>query len=187
MRFFPFLLVLLTVLTLAAPAPLCAQESAGLRPGDRVRVEASQQSGTFLVTVLADEELVLEDTDGREVRVPHASLSRLLVDRGPRSRGSGALRGLAIGGGAGVLAGAVIGFADGDDDCPSDSWCLFQMTAGEKASIGAVVFGLVGGVVGATLGAGNPGHRWEALRLPLTMNGGAGAAGGFRLGVSLSV
>lgn len=187
MRFSPLPLGLWALLGLAAPALLCAQDRAALQPGDRVRVEAPPQRGTYLVTALADGELVLEGADGREVRIPHARLSRLDVDRGPRSRGSGALKGLAIGGGAGIIAGAVVGYASGDDECDPGSWCIMTMTAGQKAGVGAVVLGSVGGAVGAAFGAVSPGRRWEGLRLPLTLDGGAGPVGGFRLGVSLTL
>lgn len=187
MRFSPLLLGLLPLLDLAAPAPLCAQDGGVLRPGDRVRVEAPTQSGIYRVTALADEVLVLEASDGHEVRIPYAGLSRLLVDRGPGSRRSSAMKGFAIGGLAGVVGGGVSGFASGDDECRPSSWCLFVWSAEEKAVMGAVIAGSLGALVGAAIGGVSPGRRWESLRLPLTVHGGTGAMGGFRFGFSLSL
>ena len=53
--------------------------------------------------------------------------------------------GLLIGAGTGL----VIGFASGDDP---PGW--YSMTAGEKASVGALILGMVGGILGGLTGLG---------------------------------
>jgi hypothetical protein len=62
-------------------------------------------------------------------------------------------RGIGLGMLAGVLVGATIGYASGSDQCPPDSFCLFQLTAGDKALFGAMAFGLTGAVLGGLSGA----------------------------------
>jgi hypothetical protein len=64
-------------------------------------------------------------------------------------RGAGALEGLGLGLLGGALTGAIIGFADGDD--PPESFLSF--TAEEKAVIGGVLLGGVGGLLGLPIGA----------------------------------
>jgi len=69
------------------------------------------------------------------------------------SHGRGAVEGLGIGGGVGVLTGAVIGLASGDDACEPGQDCVFAFSAGEKAVLGGVVLGAIGGGLGLIVGA----------------------------------
>lgn len=69
------------------------------------------------------------------------------------SHGRGALEGLALGAASGIAAGVAIGLASGDDHCNSDSFCILQFSAGDKALIGAAVLGSIGLGLGAALGA----------------------------------
>ncbi len=72
------------------------------------------------------------------------------VGQGPRSgwcrRWNPCLRGGAIGLLVGAGVGAVIGLASADE--PSGTFCLWACTASEKAAMGAVIFGVVGAVIG---------------------------------------
>jgi hypothetical protein len=70
-------------------------------------------------------------------------------------RDKGMLEGLGIGLLTGALTGAAMGFADGDDP---PGW--FSITAGEKAAIGGLVLGGVGGLSGTFVGTVS-GHREE--------------------------
>ncbi len=58
-----------------------------------------------------------------------------------------------LGAGIGFVTGAAIGYAEGDDRCNPGSWCLFELTAGQKglfvAMLGAPVGAMVGGVLGS--------------------------------------
>jgi hypothetical protein len=64
----------------------------------------------------------------------------------------GAVEGLGLGALIGGGAGAILGFADGDDECDNDH-CWFQMSAEGKAVLFGFVFGVLGGGVGLVVGA----------------------------------
>jgi hypothetical protein len=69
-------------------------------------------------------------------------------------RGQGALEGLGIGLLAGVTFGVVAGLAAGDDPpCAPENFCIFRLSAGDKAAISGVVAGLTGALSGALIGA----------------------------------
>jgi len=73
-----------------------------------------------------------------------------------KNSGRGAWEGFGIGLLAGAVTGAVIGFASGDD--PEQGLeilplSLFQITAEQKAAIGAILGGGIGGLVGLPIGA----------------------------------
>jgi hypothetical protein len=65
-----------------------------------------------------------------------------------RKRWKGAWQGLKIGALSGALSGAFMGLASGDDP---PGW--FSMKASEKALVGGLGFGVLGGLVGLPLGA----------------------------------
>ncbi|GHA74456.1 thiamine pyrophosphate-dependent enzyme [Pontibacter akesuensis] len=65
--------------------------------------------------------------------VPVSSISKIQV----RKKGKVA-RGVLLGALGGMAVGAIVGYASGDDTCPPGSWCLFQLSAGDKAVIGGV-------------------------------------------------
>lgn len=67
----------------------------------------------------------------------------------------GGVQGLGIGGAIGAIGGALLGYADGDDACDEDSHggCFLSFTAGEKAALFGIVFGVLGGGVGLVVGA----------------------------------
>jgi hypothetical protein len=69
------------------------------------------------------------------------------------SHGRGALEGLGVGAGLGVLTGAAAGFASGDDECSDEEFCILEFSAGEKAVIFGVLLGGIGGVLGLVVGA----------------------------------
>jgi hypothetical protein len=97
-------------------------------------------------------------------------------------RGRGAAEGAGIGFVSGAAIGAALGFADGDDTCESSGgeWCLFVFTAGEKAIMGGIVIGTIGGLVGLVVGAAS-GSKYvysygEQVRI--TPTGPPGSMGG---------
>ncbi len=99
-----------------------------------------------------------------------------LLGRSSRAR-MGAGIGLLIG----AFSGALIGLASGDD--PSG---FLSFTAGEKAALGAFVFGGLGGVIGLIAGTASPGERWEEVPLVRLRVGFAPQRDG-RLGIGASV
>jgi hypothetical protein len=98
----------------------------------------------------------LDSTTGRKQSIVTTEIDKVVI----KKRGRGALEGL----GMGVLAGAVIGFALGDDPpCepyPNDLFGIgqslcegFRLSAGEKALAGAGGGGLWGMIIGAAVGS----------------------------------
>lgn len=139
----------------------------GVRVGEEVRIRSETAMGRYTVTAVNDGALTLSDAEGSVIRVPAGAITRLDRSLGPRSTGRGALRGLGIGFGVGAVSGALLGFADGDD-----SGGILSFTAEEKAGMGAIFFGGIGGLLGAGIGAAMPGQQWE--RVPLADAGHVG-------------
>jgi hypothetical protein len=52
----------------------------------------------------------------------------------------------------GFATGAIIGYSQGDDQCPINKWCIFQMTARDKASVGGILGALAGAGIGTIMG-----------------------------------
>jgi len=144
--------IILAMLAIAfvGPGRAGAQDVLLLKPGAKVRMTApalglSKQVGrvqelngdtlVVLVDVLHKSSLRLEMTD-----VPLSSISKLEVITGRRGH-------WLEGAGIGVLLGVVVGAASGDD--PSDQW--FAYSAGQKAGMYGVVFGLAGAGIGALI------------------------------------
>jgi len=66
----------------------------------------------------------------------------------------GAVQGLGIGFGIGLVGGALIGFSGGDDECEEDSHngCFLSFSAEGKAMLLGVVLGVLGGGGGLIIG-----------------------------------
>jgi hypothetical protein len=98
----------------------------------------------------------------------------------------GAAEGLGLGFAAGALTGVVIGLADGDDppcDEGGHNWCLFNMTAGEKAIVGGVLLGGLGSIVGLAIGTvkGSDDVYEDASTFAITPGGPPGSIAGATL------
>lgn len=65
---------------------------------------------------------------------------------------NGVSNGLLLGAIGGAAAGAIIGFADGDDVCDG-YWCIMLFSAEEKAALGAFTGIFPGGLIGALVGS----------------------------------
>jgi hypothetical protein len=145
----------LTVLTIAAMLSACTHHR---KLGDMADVAGHDVYVTSTTDGLEERGQVLRSPDGSgyAVYTPRGVLYPGNVKKVVRVRHSiGALEGLGLGFGAGALAGAVIGFADGDDVCDSsrgEDFCYYDNTAGEKAVLLGVVFGALGGLIGVAVG-----------------------------------
>lgn len=90
----------------------------------------------------------------------YKKISYSFIDKITIRRKGSTSRGMVTGAIIGVLGGAAIGFADGDDKNKTSNsnggffsgGCIFCMTAGEKAAIGGVTLGAVGAGMGALIG-----------------------------------
>jgi hypothetical protein len=86
--------------------------------------------------------------DLKQVEILARNIDVIVVKR-QGNGGRRALLGLAVGAGLG----AMIGFAGGDDDCGQGVFCINDRTAGQKATDGAILFGLGGAITGMFIGA----------------------------------
>lgn len=149
---------LLVLTTLAfAPASAVAQDPA-LAPGARVRI-ALEQADTRpmigrLIAVTRDT-LLVRTAAADSIAVPLSEVRRLDVSTG---RYRPILKGMGLGFLIGAATGALIGAADGDDDAG-----FIAFSAGEKAALGAVLFGGLGTVAGGLVGAASPTDRWTQV------------------------
>lgn len=81
----------------------------------------------------------------------------VVVEVVEKRRWLGALHGLGWGVLGGAAAGAVLGYASGDDDCNTsrgEDMCYYAFTAGENAVFLGAFFGILGGLGGLIYGAG---------------------------------
>jgi hypothetical protein len=71
------------------------------------------------------------------------------------STGLGAAEGLGLGALIGGSIGAAAFYASGDADCEgnTDDGLCFEFSAGEKAVLGGIAFGALGGIIGLVVGA----------------------------------
>jgi len=153
----PHLAALLVALFMV-PAVLVGQTAP---PGSRIRVTDPREGtrvGT-LVQLAADTLAVRFDGRADDAYLPLSQVTRLDVSRGTEQHIlSRTGLGLLIGAGVGAAVGAAA-----DDDCGSRSgeFCLGE---GFGASVGAVLLGGLGGVIGFLVGLA-PSDKWE--RVPL--------------------
>jgi len=165
------------------PNAAAVAQAAALHTGQRVRVTSAVEATpvrTGVIEALDPDTLHLRHTgkagDTVATAIPMASIARVEVSRGRHSRW---LTGLAIGMGAGAAGGAILGASSEDD-------LLFS--SGDKAVIGAVGFGMLGGAVGVVAGALTKSERWETVpanRVTVTLAPGPG--GRLKLGFRIAL
>jgi len=177
MRIAPFLIGAALALSLAGP--LTAQVDSSLR-GEHVRL--TQTGGLRVEGLLLDagrDTLALKTSSG-VVAVPRATVAHAEWQVGHR-----ALEGLGYGALSGIITGFLLGELSGDDPpCPSGAWFCWRYSAGDKASVGAIALGTLGGLLGLAAGATIP-HWEDAPGLSIKPLVRAGASG-VRLGASVS-
>ncbi|MGE0399400.1 MAG: hypothetical protein AB7T06_21990 [Kofleriaceae bacterium] len=121
-----------------------------VEPGRWVDVKTTSGATLSAVTVQTTTGIAYQDESGG--LIDPVAIAGVVDNRTLRGAGEGFLTGAGIGAGLGVL----VGLADGDDppcDDSGHSWCLFNMTAGEKAILGGILLGGLGSIVGLAIGA----------------------------------
>ncbi len=164
---------------LMVPA-IAETQSATLAPGARVRVTSpSDDLNKHVATVTevrGDSVVVAGRTGSRTIGL--SNVTALEVSTGTRNR---VMRDGLIGFGAGALLGVAFG-ASAEDECSEGYLCV--VPASEFAAVGAVVFGAVGLMTGAIIGAFDRADRWERASLPVRASIGPSRSGGVSLNFS---
>lgn len=148
------------VASLVAHPHLQAQQSTAVGIGVRVRVtSASAGSRSGVVVGLTDDSLVITPSGQKNtIGFRRAEISRLESSAGEHRNG---LQGLGIGALIGAGTGALAGFASGDDGCPKERpICGLALSAKGKATIGAVLLGILGGTIGVVAGSLTTSEHW---------------------------
>jgi len=147
------------ILMFLAPA-IRAGEIPTLEPGAKTRLTVKEnENGTGVIrktsgTVIeAGHESITLKEDGTDTPLVVPREDILILET--RVQEGRKIRGTLIGLGVGGAMGAVVGYSGGDDP-PG----IMSMSAGAKAGVGAVVFGLLGAIFGAVA---SPGERWQTV------------------------
>jgi hypothetical protein len=162
--------------------PLSAQRTFDVKEGELVRVRmwgSEDQVIEGSLQGIEENDLLILSNEGKEVsRIPMSQIREVWVRRGSRNQ---ALEGLEIGLVSGAIVGLVVGLASGDDESG-----LIRFSAGEKAGMGAVGFGMISGAAGLLIGAISRTDRWERVSLP-AVNPSVQVAPNGRLAVGISI
>lgn len=170
-------LMLFAVLFLAPFTDTVAQKQ-WLQPGRRVRLSSpSTDLHNAVATVLwlhGDTVVVRSGgfrvnghghrlTDTTVTSVPLAAITELAVQRGTRSNtGTGAAMGLGVGALVGV--GLAVATSASEKECSSDAMFCWETTGADYAG-GVVAIALLGGALGAIVGAVTKTDKWEEVPL----------------------
>ena len=154
------------VLGLLAGLPLvgAAQADPVVAPGARVRIKATGSRAQWvrgeLVSLTSDSVSIRVAEGVDTVQLPRSTVAQVQVSQGIHARtGPGALLGLEIGAGTGLL----LGIAAAADSCTE--FCENKVGPEEVLAITAV-FGGVGAGIGALIGAISHGERWQRVDRP---------------------
>lgn len=150
-------LIALLIVRLAS-VPLAAQQHPDLVVGSRVRVSVSDgRRLTGRVEQVTADTVVLLPEGQTAVSIPIAAMNHVDVSRGSESRGQSAWRyakwGAAIGAGSGAISLGLQHDQVGDGS-----------SVGSAVALGAWSGMLFGGLIGAAIGTGHSGERWERVR-----------------------
>lgn len=158
----------LLLASLGSVAPLAGQVAPPLVQGARVRVRTLRDTGLLdrgvegTVERLSGDTLILRPRSGGSPRVFLAGEeSQLFVFAGHRSR---ILRGVVIGGIAGLVGGGLVAAASGEVCEGTSSLCFDRKVVGFKAGL---ILGACGAVSGIVIGAFASHEAWtRSSRLP---------------------
>jgi hypothetical protein len=151
------------LLGLLAGLPLVSAAQAGspLAPGARVRVRATGSRAPWvhgdLVSLTSDSVSIRVANGADTVHLPRSTLAQVQVSQGIHARtGRGALLGLTIGAGTGL----VLGLAAAADRCTG--FCEIDVGPEDVLALAALLGG-VGTGIGALIGAVSHGERWQRV------------------------
>jgi hypothetical protein len=146
-----------------------------LKQGDHIRIRTKDSDQQYTLEKVAPDTLyVVKRGSDTGSRIAVYQVERIDV-RVPRSQGAGAAWGAFIGGGVGGAIGmlyAIVTWDEVDADCgpePVGTFCDTSISVWRFVGM-TFVFGFPGMLVGAAVGAANPGHRWQRIELPGTLS-----------------
>ncbi|MGE0399401.1 MAG: hypothetical protein AB7T06_21995 [Kofleriaceae bacterium] len=144
-----------------------------LSGGEEVTVELQGYGELDAITVPTTRGMAFRANDGGDFLDPNQITSVEQV-----RHGRGALEGLLLGGGITGVSMAMLGYASGDDECTG--FCLFTMSAEDKAVFGLVLGGITGGLLGVVIGGIRGSHYVYENResIKITPSGPPGSAAG---------
>lgn len=152
------LVALLLVLGLTASADA---QLVSLERDSRIRTTIGGVKRVFRFIELRSDSLSVTDLTGRPLVLALRDIDSLEVRTGRRSAGAAFWQGTGIGLVIGGALGAILGLADGDDP-PG----FFSQTAGEKAAMLGIGFGLIGAAIGGIRALIVGTDRWQSVPLP---------------------
>jgi hypothetical protein len=136
-------IILASALVAAAQSPEPGWNSVqALAAGAEVRVKLDSRTIRGQIQNVTGDALTLNSAKGQEAFTRQEVLSLSVKKKGHRGRDT------LIGLGAGAAVGLVVG-AVSDKQCTG--WCVFEISRGEAAAIGAILFGAIGTAVGALI------------------------------------
>ncbi len=179
--------LVLTALSFVLPALSNAQATAVvLAPNTRIRFAVAPDTPAVVARVIAqhgDSLWVHAERANDTLALRVSSLARLEVSRGKETH---ARHAAGVGFLIGAVSGGIFGYAAGEDCQPTD-WICFPRR--ETATVGALMFGLLGAGAGAIVGWVKPVERWNHVLPPAAgrFTVGPDGRGGWRYGVAFRV
>ena len=174
------------VVPATSPAQSTASATSHLAEGTRVRVLAPPRAGPFIGAVVshsADSLVLRIDADGRSIALPTVEVSQVDVSVGSRTH---MLRGAGTGALAGIIVGAMLGYATLEElRCtPDNEYCIDTKTI---MMGGAAVIGALGTVAGFLAGMRSTEEWTPASRGRVTPRVGVRPASGGGVALSASL
>jgi len=178
--------LVLTALSFVLPAATNAQATpVVLTPNTRIRFAVAPDTPVVanVVAQHGDSLWVHAERTNDTLALRVSSLTRLDVSRGKETH---ALHAAGVGFLIGAVSGGIFGYATGENCQPTD-WICFPR--GETATLGALMFGLLGAGAGAIVGWVMPVERWNHVLPPAAgrFTVGPDGRGGRRYGVAFRV
>ena len=133
---------------------------AALAAGAPVRVKVPGRPRITGTLLRLDADSVQVRDGGRVIAVPRSQVGSIEVKSGGRSHGAGAAYGAAIGIATGAIVGAIGAYATWEP-CPEGTFVCLTDSRGAETALGAFAYGVLGGTLGAIIGAGVGRQRWR--------------------------